>query len=58
LQPPFVGAKCCVPECAAVESRMWCKSQSAETLGQPLCAKCLGKTRDRSKDKSRVRKTK
>ena len=47
-----------MPECAAVESRMWCKSQSAETLGQPLCAKCLGKTRDRSKDKSRVRKTK
>jgi hypothetical protein len=40
LQPPYVGAKCCEPDCGALESCLWYKSKRAETLGKPLCKKC------------------
>ena len=40
LQPPYVGAQCCEPDCAAPKSCLWYKSKRVETLGKPLCKKC------------------
>jgi len=40
LQPPYVGAKCCTPGSGALETCLWYKSKSVETLGEPQCKKC------------------
>jgi len=40
MQPPYVGAKCCEPGCATLETCLWYKSKRAESLGEPWCDKC------------------
>ena len=39
MQPPYVGAECCV--CRATETRFWLKSKVQ--LGKPICKKCFNK---------------